>query len=90
MEAAWRKVRKAMGLRLGVHASAAGGGNVRRAPPGAGGCRRDAAVAVVLVAAAAADESGPSTPVGALRPSKSGGRSSSSHSSKVRSRYERF
>lgn len=86
MEGAWRKVRKALGLHLRVHVSAAGGGNARRAPSGAGGCRRDAAVAV----AAAAGESGPSTPVGALCRSKSGGRSSSSHSSKVRSRYERF
>lgn len=84
MEGAWRKVRKALGLRVGVHASVAGGGSVRRAPSGAGGCRRDAAVA------AAVGESGPSTPVGALRQSKSGGRASSSHSSKVRSRHERF
>ncbi|CAL5068820.1 unnamed protein product [Urochloa decumbens] len=77
MEGAWRKVRKALGLRLWVHGPAAGGGGARRATAGAGVCRRDAAVAV-----AAAGESGPSTPPGALRRAKSGGRSSSSSSSK--------
>ncbi|CAL5026521.1 unnamed protein product [Urochloa decumbens] len=76
MEGAWRKVRKALGLRLWVHAPAAGGGSARRATAGAGVCRRDAAVAV-----AAAGESGPSTPPGVLRRAKSGGRSSSSSSS---------
>ncbi|TKW05354.1 hypothetical protein SEVIR_7G170500v4 [Setaria viridis] len=76
MEGAWRKVRKALGLRLCVHAPAVRGGGVRRATAGAGVCRRDAAVAV-----AAAGESRPSTPAGALRRAKSGGRSSSSSSS---------
>lgn len=85
MEGAWRKVRQALGLRLCVHAPAAGGGNVQPAQSGAGGCRRDAAVAV-----AAPGESGPNTPAGAIRRSKSGGKSSSLHSSKVRLRYERF
>ncbi|AQK44723.1 Putative RING zinc finger and VWF domain family protein [Zea mays] len=77
MEGAWRKVRQALGLRLCVHAPAAGGGNVQPAQSGAGGCRRDAAVAV-----AAPGESGPNTPAGAIRRSKSGGKSSSLHSSK--------
>ncbi|RLM66225.1 uncharacterized protein C2845_PM16G11230 [Panicum miliaceum] len=85
MEGAWRKVRKALGLRLCAHAPVLGGGGVRRATAGAGVCRRDAAVAV---ASALAGESGPSTPAGALRLSKSGGRpSSSSSSSKVRLRF---
>ncbi|CAN6249316.1 unnamed protein product [Urochloa humidicola] len=76
MEGAWRKVRKALGLRLCVHAPAAGGGSVRRATAGAGVCRRDAVVAVA--AAGRESGSGPSTPPGALRRAKSGGRSSSS------------
>ncbi|RLM73822.1 uncharacterized protein C2845_PM15G13900 [Panicum miliaceum] len=76
MEGAWRKVRKALGLRLCAHAPVLGGGGVRLATAGAVVCRRDAAVAV----ASAAGESGPSTPAGALRRSKSGGRTSSSSS----------
>lgn len=72
MEGAWRKVRKALGLRLCAHAPEAGGGSARQAP--SGGCRRDAAVAV---AAAAAGEPGRNAP----RRAKSGGRSSSSSSS---------
>ncbi|PVH35563.1 hypothetical protein PAHAL_7G214500 [Panicum hallii] len=78
MEGAWRKVRKALGRRLCAHAPMLGGGGVRCATAGAGVCRRDAAVAV---ASALAGESGPSTPAGALRRSKSGGRPSSSSSS---------
>ncbi|KAF8702987.1 hypothetical protein HU200_032491 [Digitaria exilis] len=85
MEGAWRKVRKALGLRVCVQAPAVGGGrSVRRAAAGgAGVCRRDAAVAI-----AAAGESRTSSPAaGALRRAKSGGRSSSSSlSSKVRLR----
>ncbi|XP_062185457.1 E3 ubiquitin-protein ligase WAV3-like isoform X2 [Phragmites australis] len=75
MEGAWRKVRRALGLRLCVRTPAAGG--ELRAPSPAGGCRGDAAVTV-----AAAGESGPATQAGALRRSKSGGRSSSSSKGK--------
>ncbi|KAJ1271815.1 hypothetical protein BS78_06G154900 [Paspalum vaginatum] len=56
MEAAWRKVRKALGLRLCAPAPAPGGGSVRGR-----GCRWDAAAAV----AAAAAESGPNARVDA-------------------------
>ncbi|KAL6903531.1 hypothetical protein ACP4OV_004344 [Aristida adscensionis] len=76
MEGAWRKVRRALGLRLCAHVPAVGGGSERRAAAaaaGAGGCRREGAVKT--------SESGSSTPAGAgagaLRRSKSGCGSSS-------------
>ncbi|XP_062226133.1 E3 ubiquitin-protein ligase WAV3-like isoform X2 [Phragmites australis] len=79
MEGAWRKVRRALGLRLCVHAPRVGGCE-RRAPAGVGGCRRD--VAVTVAASAAEGESGPITPADALRRSTSRGRSSSSSKGK--------
>jgi hypothetical protein len=82
MEGAWRKVRRALGMRLCAHAHAVGDCD-RQETSGAGGCRCDAAVP-----AASVGESGAvSAPAGALRRSKSGSRSASS-SSKVR--YECF
>ncbi|KAL6652416.1 hypothetical protein ACP70R_011341 [Stipagrostis hirtigluma subsp. patula] len=78
MEGAWRKVRRALGLRLCVHAPAVGGGSERRAAAGVGGCRREVAVAT--------SGSGSSTPAGAeagaLRRSKSLCGSSSSSKGK--------
>ncbi|TVU15293.1 hypothetical protein EJB05_38807, partial [Eragrostis curvula] len=73
MEGAWRKVRKALGLRLCAHAPVAGSSQRRGTSGAGGGCRRD-------TAAALAGESGASMPAGALRRSKSGSRSASSSS----------
>ncbi|KAG8082633.1 hypothetical protein GUJ93_ZPchr0014g47619 [Zizania palustris] len=69
MEGAWRKARRALGLRLCVHVPTEGecGASERRRPAVSAGCRGEAAVTV-----------GPESVPGAVRRSKSGSSRSSS------------